>query len=66
MTERATVAQMAGEFLRELGVLLIAFTPLDYLFADRPTLMPVAIGEILGGALLLLIAGVILERVRPL
>jgi len=38
MTERATVAQMTGEALRELGVLLIAFTPLDYLFADRPTL----------------------------
>jgi hypothetical protein len=66
MTDRATIAQMAGEALRELGVLLIAFTPLDYLFADRPTLMPAAIGEILAGALLLLIAGVILERVRPL
>ena len=64
MTERATVAQMAGEALRELDVLLIAFTPLDYLFADRPTLMPVTIGEILGGALFLMIAGVIVERVR--
>jgi hypothetical protein len=64
MTERATVAQMAGEFLRELGVLLMAFTPLDYLFADRPTLKPLAIGAIVLGALLLLIAGVIVERVR--
>jgi len=65
MTERATVAQMAGEFLRELGVLLVAFTPLDYLFADRPTLKPLTIGAIVPGALLVLIAGVILERLRP-
>ena len=30
--DRQTIAQMSSEFLRELGVLFVAFGPLDYMF----------------------------------
>lgn len=64
--ERLGVAQMAAEFLRELGVLLVAFAPLDYVFADRNTTLTVeSISAIVGGGLLLLFLGMALERTRP-
>ena len=62
---RLTVAQMSAELLRELGVLLVAFGPLDYLFSEGASLTTGAIGAIVALGLVFTIAGVVIERSRP-
>ena len=62
---RHTVPQMAAEFLRELGVLLVAFAPLDYIFAERNTALTTdRIGEIVAIGVLFFLMGMGLERIR--
>ena len=62
---RQTTAQMAGEFLRELGVLLVAFAPLDYVFAERTTSLTTnRIGAIVAIGYGFLVAGMMIERRR--
>lgn len=61
--EKKTVAEMLGEFLREVGVLVAVFIPLDMLFTGRA--LPrwqFALGMIT--FLVSLVCGIILERVR--
>lgn len=56
---------MAADFLRELGVLLVAFGPLDYVFTDRATtLTDRGIGVIVGIGLGFFLAGMLVERTR--
>jgi hypothetical protein len=62
--ERKTVSEIIGEFLREAGLLLAVFFPLDMLFSGR------ALGTIafLTGMMICLaclILGVTVERLRP-
>ena len=63
---RLTIGQMSAEFLRELGVLLVAFGPLDYLFAERSALTIVTIGGIVGLGGVFFSVGVLIERKRRL
>ncbi len=61
---RLTVAQMAAEVLREIGVLLIAFGPLEYLFSDSTSLTARTIGAIVALGMALFITGMLIERIR--
>jgi hypothetical protein len=61
---RHSIPQMTGEFLRELGVLLVAFTPLDYLFADGTALTRDRIGAIVGLGVGFFFVGMLIERTR--
>ena len=64
MSEKMTTAEMIGEGLRELGILVFMFIPLDYFFSD----FALAVGwvwlltVVLGGGLFLM--GVVIERRR--
>ena len=65
MSGRQSVAQMAAEFLRELGVLLVAFGPLDYVFADPGTpLTRLGISAIVSLGMVLFGLGMVMERTR--
>lgn len=55
---------MAGDALREMGVLLLVFGPLDYVFAETPVLTGWGVSAIVGVALASFVAGLVLERVR--
>ncbi len=53
MSERRSVADMLGEFLREAAVLIIVFSPLDRIVRNQPlTLTYVNVIVALSGALL--------------
>jgi hypothetical protein len=66
-TERHSVAGMSAEFLRELGVLLVAFAPLDYIFAEQSSrLTGWHIGAIVGAGLGFFLAGMAMERLRQI
>lgn len=65
MVERHSVSQMSSEFLRELGVLLVAFGPLDYIFAEQGTaLTHLEIGGIVVLGFGLFLVGMVIERLR--
>jgi hypothetical protein len=62
--ERKDVPEMVGEFLREAGLLLAVFLPLDTLFSGKA----LATKTFLSGmavCLACLILGVTVERTRP-
>lgn len=63
MSEKKSVAEMSGEFLREAGVLVGVFGFLDELIEDRP-LRQIWLGGVVTVTLLLVLAGVALERYR--
>jgi len=62
--ERKAVSEMIAEFLREAGVLLAVFIPLDMLFSGRAI---ATITFLLGMVVCLacLTLGVTVERLRP-
>lgn len=64
--ERRTVAEMIGEGLREMALLLFVFAPLDFLFAEpgERRLTGNAIVGIVGTALAVFFLGVWIERRR--
>ena len=64
LENRLTVAQMVAEVLRELGVLIAAFGPLDYLFAERTSLTTTIVGAIVLVGFVLVVAGMATERMR--
>jgi hypothetical protein len=55
---------MVGEFLREAGVLLAVFIPLDMLFSAKALATKTLLSSI-AVCLLCLISGVAVERMRP-
>jgi hypothetical protein len=55
---------MVGEFLREAGVLLAVFIPLDMLFSGR-ALATITFLLAMAVCLVCLILGVTVERLRP-
>ncbi len=62
-TERRTVAEMLGEFLREIALLVSVFIPLDLAIESKPlTLEWIAAILIFGGGFLTV--GVLIERRR--
>jgi len=62
---RHTTPQMASEFLRELGVLLVAFAPLDYVFAEGSVALTASrIGAIVALGFGFLVAGMMIDRRR--
>lgn len=54
------VEQLVGETVREIGILVVVFAPLDAALADAP-LEPRALAAIVGAALTLIGAGIVLE-----
>jgi len=61
---RRSVAELAGESLREIGVLLIVFVPLDAAFykGDLNWVAVICLGILTLAGLALLAAGILLER----
>ncbi len=64
MSERKTSAEMVGEGVRELAVLILVFVPLDYAIADSPPLTAWGVGAIVTLAIALFVIGVRIERTR--
>ena len=64
MAQRKAVSEMIGEFLREAGVLLAVFVPLEALFAGKTVAATtVAVGMVVSAVFLIL--DVTVERLRP-
>jgi len=62
--EKKAVSEMIAEFLREGGVLLAVFVPLDALFSGKSlAATTVVVGMLVSGVFLIL--GVTIERLRP-
>jgi hypothetical protein len=61
--ERRPVAEMAGEALRESGVLVLVFGLLDEAVGDRP-LRVLWVGAILSIGVILFVLGLWIERSR--
>ena len=60
MIDKRKAMHLAGETVREIGILLVVFTPLDAWFQlDRPPLL--LLTGIMTVALLLIVGGVMLE-----
>jgi len=54
------IEQVLGETVREIGILVLVFAPLDAAFAERQTDLDV-LTRIILEALTLIVAGIILE-----
>jgi len=62
--ERKDVPEMVGQFLREAGVLLAVFIPLDMVISGKAVAtMTFVLGMV--GSLVFLTLGVTVERLRP-
>jgi hypothetical protein len=60
MTDRRRVAQLAGETLRDVGILVLVFGPLDaFVQPDRPVAGVASLLAAVG--LLLIVAGIMIE-----
>ena len=60
MINQRKALHLAGETIREVGILLVVFTPLDAFFQmDKPPLP--SVGGIIAVALLLIVGGLMLE-----
>jgi len=62
--EKKDVPEMIGEFLRETGVLLAVFVPLDALFSGKSIATKIVVVGMLVSAVFPIL-GVALERLRP-
>jgi len=58
--DRRRVAYLVGESVREVGILVSVFGPLDALLLPPPV-NPVALGLGIGGGLILITLGIIVE-----
>lgn len=62
--DREPVAKMIATILRDMGLLVMVFMPLDAVFVDRP--VPTGLfWQGMGWGLLLVVLGIVLERKRP-
>jgi hypothetical protein len=59
-----TIAELAGESLREMGILLVVFVPLDAAFhqGELSFATIVALGVVVLAGLALLVGGILLEE----
>jgi hypothetical protein len=62
--ERKDVSEMVGEFLREAGMLLGVFLPLDTVFSGKAIATRTLVLGIVT-SLVFLVLGVTVERLRP-
>ena len=58
--ERKPILRLVGETLREIGILVVVFAPLEAVFAERALGAPVLMALILGSAAAIG-AGILLE-----
>ena len=65
MSERKSVTEMFGEYLREAAVLSGVFIPLDRIIGQRANLTWGYIWVTLAISVGLLLIGILAERVRP-
>jgi hypothetical protein len=63
MFDGRRIARIVGETMREIGILVIVFVPLDAAFAPR-TLGPVVLRGIVIAAFGLILGGIIVESRR--
>jgi hypothetical protein len=65
--EKSSVSEMVGETLREIGVLIFVFVPLEAYRGDKLRLWDLSlwIASTLVVSTLLIAAGIIIERKRP-
>jgi hypothetical protein len=61
--EKSSVSEMIGEFLREAAVLILVFVPIEFYKTKDISLSWFLV--IVGFSILMLISGVVLERIRP-
>jgi len=61
--ERDPIGKMIGEVLREIGLLIFTFMPLDAAFVRQPVPAKLFWSGLLIG-LALIVGGVVLERIR--
>lgn len=54
------IERLLGETVREIGILVLVFAPLDAAFADRPINLD-QVGFIMGWAIIAIIVGIVLE-----
>lgn len=54
------IERLLGETVREIGILVLVFAPLDAALADRPIDLN-QIGFIMGWAIIAIIVGIVLE-----
>jgi hypothetical protein len=66
-SEKSSVLEMLGEFLREIAVLVLVFVPLEVWKGAQGNASTLAIVLILTAvvSILSLVAGIIIERIRP-
>ena len=65
MSEHKSIAEMLGEYLREAAVLSGVFIPLDRILSQGKTFTRQWFWITVGVSVVLLVAGITLERVRP-
>ena len=68
-SKRKSIAEMLGEFLRDAGVLILVFVPVDILwpiFSKTATVDPKLIKWTLGLSVGSLVAGILIEQWRDL
>jgi hypothetical protein len=63
MVEPSRLIRLLGETLREIGILVAVFAPLDALFAERITSPGVIIAVATGGTVLI-VGGILMEARR--
>jgi len=64
LPEKKAVSEMIGELLREMGVLLAVFVPLEVLFSGRSVATTIVIVGMVVSAVFLIL-GLAVERLRP-
>ena len=64
MPEKKAVSEMIGELLREMGVLLAVFVPLEALFSGRSVATTIVIVGMVVSAVFLIL-GLAVEMLRP-
>ena len=65
MDHQKSVAEMISEYLREAAVLVAVFIPLDRILSQGKTFTRQWFWITVGVSVVLLVAGITLERVRP-
>ena len=61
--DREPVGKMVAEVLREIGLLILTFIPVDSAFEQKPVRTDIFWIAMLGG-LVLVVWGIVIERIR--